>query len=64
MGNITLDRYLQDCKTTIALLFMTETGIDCKEYKVEDFDDIPSWFRKMEVLDTNVEEECVEVWIG
>ena len=58
-----LRRYLQTCKNNIALLYTTDTCIECKEYNVNQFNDIPIEFLNMEIMDINYEEDCTELWV-
>ena len=62
---MTLNEYIKDTKpTNIALLMLMKTGkIISMEYNKSEFKDISSDMMSREVMDTNVEEDCIEIWV-
>lgn len=62
---MTLNEYIKDTKpTNIALLMLMKNGkIVSMEYNKSEFKDISSDMMSREVMDTNVEEDCIEIWV-
>ena len=62
---MTLNEYIKDTKpTNIALLMLMKNGkIISMEYNKSEFKDISSDMMSREVMDTNVEEDCIEIWV-
>ena len=62
---MTLKEYIKDTKpTNIALLMLMKNDkIISMEYNKSEFKDIGSDMMSREVMDTNVEEDCIEIWV-
>ena len=62
---MTLNEYIKEFKpTNIALLMLMKNGkIISMEYNKSEYKDISLEMLDREVMDTNVEEDCVEIWV-
>lgn len=62
---MTLNEYIKDTKPScIALLMLMKNGkIISMEYNKSEFKDISPDMMSREVMDTNVEEDCIEIWV-
>ena len=62
---MTLNEYIKEFKpTNIALLMLMKNGkIISMEYNKSEYKDISLEMLDREVMDTNVEEDLIEIWV-
>lgn len=62
---MTLNEYIKEFKpSNIALLMLMKNGkIISMEYNKSEYKDISLEMLDREVMDTNVEEDCIEIWV-
>lgn len=59
-----LKELLKDIKIPIAILMFTNNNkLYTQEYVPKQFKGMSKELLKMEVMDTNLEEDCMEVWV-
>lgn len=62
---MTLNEYIKEFKpSNVALLMLMKNGkIISMEYNKSEYKDISLEMLDREVMDTNVEEDCIEIWV-
>ena len=62
---MTLNEYIKEFNpSNVALLMLMKNGkIISMEYNKSEYKDISLEMLDREVMDTNVEEDCVEIWV-
>ena len=62
---MTLNEYIKEFKpSNVALLMLMKNGkIISMEYNKSEYKDISLEMLDREVMDTNVEDDCIEIWV-
>lgn len=62
---MTLNEYIKEFKpSNVALLMLMKNGkIISMEYNKSEYKDISLEMLDREVMDTNIEEDCIEIWV-